>query len=109
MVMGFAKSCLRLLSNHLSHTTSFTVCPPAIYSALVLNKVTALCFFELQLIVPPASISVAMAQLWLAQLSSHWLLAIQAHGAKPLFGSQLASARSALEPALAGAQCSCLG
>ena len=54
-------------------------------------------------------ISVAMARLRLARLSSHWLLAIQAHGAEPFFGSQLASAHSALEPALAGAQHSCLG
>ncbi len=50
-----------------------------------------------------------MAWLQLAQLSSHWLLAIQAHGAEPFFGSQLASAHLALELALAGAQHLCLG
>src|SRR5713226_3580597 len=56
MVVGSVVSYLSSLSNRLSHTASFAACPPAMYSASVLDRATALCFLELQLVIPPPSI-----------------------------------------------------
>src|SRR5258707_15149867 len=56
IVVGSVVFCLRSLSNHLSHTASFAACPPAMYSASVLDNATALCFLELQLVAPPPSV-----------------------------------------------------
>src|SRR5258707_6653873 len=56
IVVGSVVFCLRSLSNHLSHTTSFAACLPAMYSASVLDNAMALCFLELQLVAPPPSV-----------------------------------------------------
>src|SRR5712671_7744107 len=43
-------------SSRLSHTASFATCTPAMYSASVLESVTEVCFFELQLTAAPVRV-----------------------------------------------------
>jgi hypothetical protein len=47
--------CQISLSSLYSHTASLAACEPVIYSASVLKSATEGCFFELQLMAPPAS------------------------------------------------------
>src|SRR5260370_37348034 len=82
-MVGSVMSCPSSLSNRLSHTASFAVCPPAMYSASVLDSATALCFFELQLVVPPPSMNTYpevdfLSFLLLAQSASAYPFSIRA-------------------------------
>jgi hypothetical protein len=54
-MVGFGCGDPNLDSNHLSHTTSFAACTPAMYSASILESAREVCFFELQLMAMPAS------------------------------------------------------
>jgi hypothetical protein len=51
----FLKICFNSSSNHRSQMTSLAAWAAAMYSASVLERATALCFFDPQLMAPPAS------------------------------------------------------
>jgi hypothetical protein len=52
---SFFDFCFNLSSNHRSQTTSLAAWAAVMYSASVLERATALCFFDPQLRAPPAS------------------------------------------------------
>jgi hypothetical protein len=54
--VGESRSKPSLMSNHLNQTTSFVACAATMYSASVLERVTEVCFFELQLTTAPPNI-----------------------------------------------------
>lgn len=54
-IVGVLMGKPSLPSSHLSQMSSFVACAPAIYLASVLDSVMEDCFFELQLMAPPAS------------------------------------------------------
>jgi hypothetical protein len=54
-MVGPSIFCFNSISNRRSQTTSLAACVAAMYLASVLERATALCFFDPQLIAPPAS------------------------------------------------------